>query len=171
MKKVRRVGMLILVSIALTSLISCCGGGGGGDSAATTPTLPEGYNWHNNDEFGYKIGYPESWTVVSQETMELGPGIEHAQMFEDPEHPAVFTVMVNSEYDIQGLQAMGARDVVINGREGYEAIIQPMQGSKMKIVAFVVGDRYYLISCFTLADLWGEYVATFDNAINSFVVE
>ena len=142
------------------------------------PTLPEGYNWYHNDEFGYKIAYPESWTVVPQETMGLGEGMEHAQTFEDPDTPSRIFVTVNSEYDIEGLKTLAGmgviisgRDVVINGREGYEAIMEPTAGLKMKIVAFLVNDKYYVLFCYTSVDLWDEYAATFDNAINSFVIE
>jgi len=142
------------------------------------PTLPEGYNWYHNDEFGYKIAYPESWTVVPQEQIGLGEGMEQCQIFQDPDTPNSINVTVNSEYDIEGLKTLAGmgviisgRDVVINGREGYEAIMEPAPVARMKIVAFVVNDKYYVIACFTSADLWDEYVATFDNAIDSFVIE
>ena len=42
---------------------------------------------------------------------------------------------------------------------------------KMKLVAFAVDDRYYVISCTNSAELFDEYVDMFDNAINSFVIE
>ena len=135
------------------------------------PALPEGYNWHHNDEFGYKIAYPENWTVVPKEEMILGEGIESAQQFREPDTPSTINVWIASEYDIAGLKAMGGKDVVINGREGYEVIMQPTAGARMKIVAFLANDKYYVTFCFTLADLWDEYAATFDNAINSFVIE
>jgi len=92
-------------------------------------------------------------------------------MFGDPDTANMISVLVSSEYDMEELKAKGAKKVVINDREGYEAIIQPMPPVKMKLVAFAVADRYYLISCTTSAELFDEYVDMFDNAINSFVIE
>jgi len=132
---------------------------------------PERYKWYHNDEFGYKIGYPENWTIVPKEEIVLGEGIEHAQFFTEPDTPSTILVSIRSEYDIEGLKAIGGKDVVINGREGYEVIIQPIPGVKQKIVAFVVNDKYYLITCSTSANLFDEYTATFDNVINLFVIE
>ena len=82
-----------------------------------------------------------------------------------------FSVCISSELDIEGLKSMEGKDVVINGREGYE-VISSSPRAVLRIVTFTVDDRYYQISCITTSeDLFDEYAATFDNAINSFVIE
>ena len=142
------------------------------------PTLPEGYSWHNNDEFGYKIAYPEGWTVVPGATEGLSGGMIHVQTFEEPDGPGMFSAIISTEYALAALKAQGGQDVVINGRNGYKVTSQITIGAgehtiirKMKTCAFVVNGKYYVIQGSYSGDLWDEYAATFDNAINSFVIE
>jgi hypothetical protein len=140
--------------------------------AVSEPTLPSGYKWYYDDEFKFGIGYPENWAVVPKEEIIITDEVTLGMaMFRDPDTSGMISVSVASEYDMEELKAKGAKKVVINGREGYEAIIQPMPPVKMKLVAFAVADRYYVISCTTSAELFDEYVDMFDNAINSFVIE
>jgi hypothetical protein len=68
---------------------------------------------------------------------------------------------------------MDGKDVVINGREGYDVTFEsPWEGVQSeRIVAFTVDDRYYVIKATALPDLFDEYANVFDNIINSFVIE
>jgi len=139
---------------------------------AAETTLPPGYTWYEDEEFKFKIAYPENWTIVPKEEITIiDEDTLGVAMFRDPDTTNMIFVSVLSEYDMEELKAIGAKKVVINGREGYEAIIQPMPPVKMKLIAFAVADRYYLISCTTSVELFDEYVDIFDNAINSFVIE
>ncbi len=139
---------------------------------APRPLLPEGHNWYYDDEFGYMISYPEDWTVVPKEDIApLGEGTESAQFFREPDTPSTILVSILSEFDIERFKDTGAKAIVINGREGYEVIMQPIPLAKERMVVFFVNDKYYLITCSTSVDLFDKYAATFDNAINSFVIE
>ena len=163
-----------LIAIIAIAIILLCPGLVATASATPTsePTLPSGYNWYYDDEFKFGIGYPEDWTVVPKEEITITDEVTlGVAMLRDPDTANMISVSVSSEYDMEELKAKGAKKVIINGREGYEAIIQPMPPVKMKLVAFAVADRYYVISCTTSAELFDEYVDTFDNAINSFVIE
>lgn len=147
-------------------------------SPTAEPVLSPGYAWYHDEEFGYKIAYPENWVkdvVISTD------GGDDGVIFSDPD-TGTSNVMVatTSEYDMEALKAgaEGGKEVVINGREGYEAILQPMPVVKMKLVVFTVGDKYYMISCTAPVEsldgsmsTFNETVDTFDNVINSFVIE
>lgn len=147
-------------------------------SPTTEPVLAPGYKWYHDEEFGYKIAYPENWVkdvVISTD------GGDDGVIFIDPD-TGTSNVMVatTSEYDMEALKAgaEGGKEVVINGRKGYEAILQPMSMVKMKLVVFTVGDKYYMISCTAPVEsldgsmsTFNETVDTFDNVINSFVIE
>ena len=39
---------------------------------AAESTLPPGYTWYEDEEFKFKIGYPEGWTVTPKEKIILG---------------------------------------------------------------------------------------------------
>lgn len=147
-------------------------------SPTTEPVLASGYVWYHSEEFGYKIAYPENWeknVVISTD------GGDDGVIFSDPD-TGTSNVMVAtmSEYDIDALKAEteGGEEVIINGRSGYAAILQPMSMLKMRLVVFDVGDRYYLIYCTAPVEpldgsmsTFDDTVDTFDNVINSFVIE
>jgi hypothetical protein len=138
---------------------------------ASEPKLPPGYTWYEDEEFNYKIGYPEDWTIVPKEEITITDEVTlGVAMFKDPDTPTMISVAVSSEYDMEKLKTRGAKKIVINDRVGYEAIIQPMPPVKMKLVAFPVADRYYIVFCTTSEELFDESVDMFDNAINSFVI-
>jgi len=141
-------------------------------SPTAEPVLSPGYAWYHDEEFGYKIAYPENWEKI--DVIPAGEGMEGAVSFRDPGTPTnTIGVTITSEYDMEALKAgaEGGKEVVINGREGYEAILQPMSMVKMKLVVFAVGDRYYVVSPTTSADSFDEQTEMIDNVINSFVIE
>jgi len=140
-------------------------------SSSTEPVLAPGYKWYHDEEFGYKIAYPENWEKNAATSTDSG---DDAVIFSDPD-TGTSNVMVGTslEYDMEALKAEteGGKEVVINGREGYEVIFQPMPPVKMKLVVFDVGNKYYMISCTAPTDTFNGTVDTFDNVINSFVIE
>ena len=162
-----------LIAIIAIAIVLLCPGlvATASTTPASEPTLPPGYTWYHDEEFSFKIGYPEDWTIVPTEEITLGEGILGIAHF-TPEIPGTtLQVWVLSEYDMEGFKAMGGKDVVINGREGYEVIFQPMPPVKIRQIVFEVDDRYYSIICSTTEELYDEYTEVFDNAINSFVIE
>jgi len=162
-KKKSIAGLVAIIAVIAIVSVGVYGGYVGNKA----PELAPGYEWYQDGEFGYKIGYPENWTVIPKENISLGEGIESAAMFKVPDTPTTISVQIASAYDMEGLKAGGGKRVVINGREGYEVITQPMPKVKQKIVAFAVDDKYYVISCSTSAELFDEYADTFNKAINS----
>ena len=139
---------------------------------AAEPTLPPGCTWYEDDEFKFKIGYPETWERMPEEQITCTEPTLHVTIFQEPDTPATITVEVcSSEFDIEGFKAKGAKDVVINGRDGYEVTIeQDFPPIKNRVFAFVVDDRVYRVHCMCKTDIFDEHEATFDNVINSFVI-
>lgn len=151
---------------------------------AAEPTLPPGYTWYEDEEFKFKIGYPEGWTVTPKEEIGLGESTMDgvnlrtvgAAMFQEPDTPNIIGVSVNSVSDVEKFKAlleseMGAKMVIINGKEGYDMTFQPIPIVKQRVVYFFVDERCYIISCSTAEELFDEYADIFDTAINSFVIE
>lgn len=167
------IGLIAIVAIVAVGM---CTGYAETTSATSEsePALAPGYKWYQDDEFRFKIAYPESWTVTPMEEKDLYRGLLGSVAFSDPNTPSIntFSVMISSEIN-ERLKSMEGKDVVINGREGYEVITSSISigGAVLRVVTFTVDDRYYQISCITSKDLFDEYAATFDNAINSFVIE
>ncbi len=148
---------------------------------AAESTLPPGYTWYEDEEFKFKIGYPEGWTVTPKEKIILGKSAMNginistvgAVIFTDT--PNMIFVSVNSVSDVEKLRAliseMGAKKVMINGREGYDMTLQPIPMVKQRAVYFFVDEMCYIISCSTTVELFDEYADIFDASINSFVIE
>jgi PGF-CTERM protein len=173
MKSGTIAGLIAIVAVVALGTVT---------TLAAEPTLPPGYTWYEGEEFKFKIGYPEGWTA--QEEIGLGEmtmdGINlstvGAAMFMEPDTPNIIGVSVNSVSDVEKLKAlleseMGAKKVIINGREGYDMTFQPMPIVKQRVVYFFVDEKCYIISCSTAVELFDEYADIFDNAINSFVIE
>jgi PGF-CTERM protein len=175
MKKKIIVGLIAIVAIVALGTVP---------TLAAEPTLPPGYTWYEDEEFKFKIGYPEGWTVTPKEEIGLGESTMNginlsavgAAMFMEPDTPSMIFVTVNSVSDVEKLKAlleseMGAKKVIINGREGYDMTLQPIPPVKQRVVYFFVDEMYYIISCSTAVELFDEYAAKFDTAIDSFVIE
>jgi len=168
-------GLIVIVAIVTLGTVPI---------VTAEPTLPPGYTWYEDEEFKFKIGYPEGWTVTPKEEIGFGESTMNgvnlrtvgAAMFQEPDTPNMIMVSVNSVSDAEKLKAlleseMGAKKVIINGREGYDMTFQPMPIVKQRVVYFFVDDRCYIISCSTAEELFDEYAVKFDTAINSFVIE
>jgi PGF-CTERM protein len=160
MKSKTIAGLIAIVAIVALGTVP---------TLAAEPTLPPGYTWYEDEEFKFKIGYPEGFEKGEG---VYGEGILGGVFFNEPDTPNIIAVTIlDSECNIEELKAMGAKEVVINGREGYDVIFQPIPIVKQRLVYFPVDERCYSISCSTAAELFDEYAAKFDIAINSFVIE
>jgi PGF-CTERM protein len=173
MKKKIIAGLIAIV--AIVAVVMCTGFAAIPQAIAVSePTLPSGYNWYYDDEFKFGIGYPEDWELVPEEEEPSGEGILGVAMFLEPGSRINFFLVAveDSECDIEKFKATSdyGEDVVINGREGYDAIREnPMV--KQRAVQFTVEDRCYGVSCNAATDLYDEYAEIFETAINSFVIE
>jgi len=168
-------------------------------------TLKPGYKWYQDDEFGFRIGYPKDW---EEENLGLGEGQEAGISFgsdaitpstDIPEAHVAVVVWSNSTsvrfWEKPGWVEHGGLEkgkemgmiskygnVTINGREGFEIVFDPFMtefGSKTpvmreRVVIFTVDDLDYVVMAYANTpegDLYSKYESTFDDVINSFVIE
>ncbi len=172
-------GALLVVSI-----------GGCGDESPITetgqpspPTDPvtSGYIQLYDYEFGYGLEYPEDWESQPVE----GEDVESVAMFTKPGTPTTLIVTIKlsnlsleeaREELREGLEGLGLtiieeREIVVNGREGYEVIYKPIAAVKMRQAIFIANGKTYMLVCSTAEPLYDEYEETFGHVINSFVIE
>jgi len=163
MKKKIIVGLIAIVAIVALGTVP---------TFAAEPTLPPGYTWYEDEEFKFKIGYPEGWTMPEGETT-YGEGLLGGAEFTPPGVPVTLQVLVASEFAMDAFKAMNGTTVMINGREGYDVThdFEFMVLMRIRQVAFAVEDRYYVITCTALAENYDDYADAFETAINSFVIE
>ncbi len=115
------------------------------------PTLEPGYEWYQNDEFGYKIAYPEDWgTSPSGSVFSTYPQ-EYTSIYGEEEHLSFYVeidVLVSSnqtesrfwEYGffigeeipigLEELKEQGRiieyKDITVNGKDGIEVVFDPI---------------------------------------------
>ncbi len=167
-------GSLLAVSIAFI-------GGCTGQSSTEEPVTP-GYIRVYDHEFGYGFEYPEDW----ESQLVEGEDVESVIMFTKPGTPTTLIVTVKlsnltsleevEEEFREALKGLGGiileeRQIVVNGRDGYEVIYKPFPGVKMRQVMFTTNGRSYMLVCSTAEVLYDENRDTFEHIINSFVIE
>ena len=67
--RVKSETIIGLIAIIALVAVAMCTGYAETTSATSEsePALAPGYKWYHDDEFNFKIGYPESWTVTPTE--------------------------------------------------------------------------------------------------------
>jgi len=153
-------------------------------SPPITPLTP-GYIWGYDDKLGYGFEYPEDWETQVIEVVD-GEDTESVEMFTKPGTPTTLIVTVKlsnltsleevkgeikEELNKLGMTILEEREVVVNGREGYEVIYKPIAAVKMRQVIFIANGKTYMLICSTAEPLYDEYEEIFDHAINSFVIK
>ncbi len=138
-----------------------------------------------DDKLGYGFEYPGGWEMEIPEVID-GEDIESVVMFTKPETPTTLNVIVKlsnltsleevKEEFREGLKGLGGtileeREVIVNGREGYEVIYKPIAAVKKRQVIFIANGKSYMLICSTAELLYDEYEETFSHVINSFVIE
>jgi len=176
------VGLIAIVAIVAVGVCT-----GYVETTSATPeselALAPGYKWYQDDEFSYKIGYPENWektTLLLQEGQEAGIGFMSDKQRPNGASEATILVTVFSdpkqarfweteEFKEQGMDVEHQK-VIINGREGDEVIFYPLGGMvKQRLIVFTLAsDLHYVVTVYTTIDLYDQYADTFDTAINSF---
>jgi len=159
---------IVIMLIASIIIISGCVEK---EEPITEPILAQSYKLYYNDEFNYKVSYPENWAIESQKL--ISPDELSRTSFEDPDSSSAFFVSIISEVsevDKEKMKALG-KEVVINERKGYK-VTQPLPsvGEKITIVGLEVDNKYYVIGCTTSTDLFDECSDTFNHIINSFEI-
>ena len=185
-------GISVLVALLAVS-ITFMGGCTGEPSppAPVPPTEPvtpgvlttQGYVY--DDKLGYGFEYPGGWEMEIPKVVD-GEDIESVAMFTKPGTPTTLSVIVKlsnltsleevKEEFREGLKGLGGtileeREVIVNGREGYEVIYKPIAAVKIRQVIFIANGKSYMLVCSTAEVLYDEYEETFNNVINSFVIK
>jgi len=153
-------------------------------SPSTTPVTPEHIRVYDY-KLGYGFEYPEDWETQVIEVVD-GEDIESTEMFTKPGTPTTLIATVKlsdltsleeiKEEFREGLKGLGGtileeREIVVDGREGYEVIYKPIATVKMRQVIFIANGKTYMLVCSTAEPLYDEYEEIFDHIINSFVIE
>jgi len=191
--KVRMI-LLIAVSLLVVSIAFTGGCTRQSDTGEPSPPVPptepvpgalstQGYVY--DEELGYGFEYPGGWEMQIPEVVD-GEDVESVVMFTKPGTPTTLSVIVRlsnltsleeaKEEFKEGLRKLGStileeREIVVNGREGYEVIYKPIAVVKMRQVIFLANGRAYTISYSTTEDLYDASEEIFDHVINSFVIE
>ena len=153
-------------------------------SPPTTPVTP-GYIRVYDYKLDYGFEYPEDWETQTPEVVD-GEDTESVEMFTKPETPTtlIATVKLSNLTSLEevkgeikedlnklGMTILEEREIVVNGREGYEVIYKPIAAVKMRQVIFIANGKSYMLVCSTAEPLYNEYEEIFDHVINSFVIE
>jgi len=153
----------------------------------TPPTEPvtPGYIQVYDHQLGYGFEYPEDWETQVIEVVDE-EDVESVAMFTKPGTPTTLIVTVKltnltsleevKEEFREGLKGLGGtileeKEIVVNGREGYEVIYKPIAVVKMRQVIFIANGKTYMLVCSTAEVLYDEYRDTFDNIVNSFIIK
>ena len=152
-------------------------------SPPTEPVTP-GYIQSYDHKLGYSVEYPENWEMQVPEVID-GEDIESVVMFTKPgtSTTLIVTVKLSNLTSLEevkeeikevlnklGRTILEEREVIVNGREGYEVIYKPIAAVKMRQVIFIANGKSYMLVCSTAEVLYDEYRDTFDNIVNSFVI-
>ena len=185
------LGVISVLVALLVASIAVMGGctresNSGEPSIPTPPTDPvtPGYIRDYDYKLGYGFEYPEDWESQVIEVVD-GEDVESVVMFTKPGTPTTLIVTVElsnlsleeiKEEFREGLEGLGLtileeREIVVNGREGYEVIYRPFPAVKMKQAMFIANGKSYMLVCSTAEDLYDEYEETFDHIIDSLAIE
>ncbi len=138
-----------------------------------------------DDKLGYGFEYPGGWEMQIPEVID-GEDTESVVMFTKPgtSTTLIVTVKLSNLTSLEegkreikealnklGRTILEEREVIVNGREGYEVIYKPIAAVKMRQVIFIANGKSYMLVCSTAELLYDEYEEIFNNVINSFVIE
>ncbi len=153
-------------------------------SPSTTPVTP-GYIRVYDYKLDFGFEYPEDWEMQIPEVVDE-EDVESVVMFTKPGTPTTLIVTVQfsnltsleevkgeikEELNKLGMTILEEREIVVNGRKGYEVIYKPIASVKMRQVIFIAKGRSYMLVCSTAEPLYDEYEEIFDHVINSFIIE
>jgi len=173
---------ILVVSIAFMS--GCTGEPSLLEPPPIEPVTPE-YIRVYDYKLDYGFEYPEDWETQGIEAVD-GEDVESVVMFTEPVTPTTLIVTVKlsnltsleevKEEFKEGLKGLGGtileeREIVVDGREGYEVIYKPIAAVKIRQVIFIADGKTYILVCSTAEPLYDEYEEIFDHIINSFIIE
>ena len=159
-------------------------------------TLKPGYKWYQDNNFNYRIGYPENWMIqevyqrisspdarkglessiwLMPESLDdgapnMGTIVLMVNVYSDPKQAKIWEDPNFENYKQQGAVSKYG-DITINDRKGYEVIMSPLPVVKNRVVVFTVGDLYYMVNAAVTEELLNKYESIFNDSISSFVIE
>jgi hypothetical protein len=181
--------LVALLAVSITFMGGCTRESGTGEPSPLEPPPTEpvtpGYIQSYDHKLGYGFEYPENWEMEIPEVID-GEAIESVLMFTKPGTSTTLIVTVKQS-NLTSLEEvkeeikevlnklvrtiLEEREIIVNGREGYEVIYKPIAAVKMRQVIFIANGKSYMLVCSTAELLYDEYEETFSHVINSFVIE
>lgn len=160
---------------------------------------PSAYQTYIDDEYKFKISYPEGWveiknvTPVEDQLACVMFGLQNCidkekegNLTEEEYELCFFThisviigTKVETVYPFRGLTdeekkkyEVKTRKITVNGREGEEVFMKNVADMNMteRVVVIPVGELVYAIYCTSTIEKYSEYECTFDYVINSFEI-
>ena len=181
--------LVALLAVSITFMGGCTRESGTGEPSPLEPPPTEpvtpGYIQSYDHKLGYGFEYPENWEMEIPEVID-GEDIESVLMFTKPgtSTTLIVTVKLSNLTSLEevkeeikevlnklGRTILEEREIIVNGREGYEVIYKPIAAVKMRQVIFIANGKSYMLVCSTAELLYDEYEETFSHVINSFVIE
>jgi hypothetical protein len=177
MKKLLLITGILLAGLVLVGGLAC---------AEEEEEAPSGWKTYWNEEHGFQLYYPEDWvqtyaagTVVAfvdPETDEFQENvnivIESCGDMSLEEYVAANTESLPQI--IPGASISNEKDIEVQGRKGHEWIVMAtVEGFNLKDkqVFFVASEKGYVLTLTASESTYSEYVDTFDEMVNSFVIE
>ncbi len=173
----RNVVIIALLALVVTTVtVACC------PATEGQPTLPSGYVWYHNDDFGCSVGHPEGWVMLMETASAVTIG--------DPGNKTDVAIGVESVSSNTTLEAyvMESKDgaiaagaiilsegpIEVNNRAGYELVLTLSNEEitvTMRAAIFIVDTTAYFIVCTANEEDYNTFKDTFDTIINSTVIE
>lgn len=181
MKKLPLTTGILLAGLLVLAGLAC-----GEEAEEEVEGPPSGWKSYHSDEHSFEIYYPGDWEKFYPAGAIVG--------FIDPEADEVqgnIQIMIascgdasleeyiaaNKESILQalpGASISNEKDIEVQGRKGHGRILRwTMEGFnlKQKHVVFVAHRKAYVFGCGALENKYSEYENTFDEVINSIVIE
>ena len=185
-----KIWVILLIAASLLAVSIAFMGGCTREPSLPTPSPPiepvtPGYIQSYDHKLGYGFEYPEDWEMQIPEVID-GEDVESVVMFTKPgtSTTLIVTVKLSNLTSLEevkeeikevlnklGRTILEEREIVVNGREGYEVIYKPIAAVKMRQVIFIANGKTYMLVCSTAEVLYDEYRDAFDHVINSFVIK
>jgi len=159
---------------------------GGFACAEETEGPPSGWKTYQNDEHGFQLYYPSDWEKIYPAGIIVGFRDPEADEFQENVVIVIESCggMSLEEYVAQNRQILLAaipeltisneKDIRVHGTKGHEWIgrwtLEDVN-LKQKQVMFVAHQKGYVLTCSASENTYGGYGYTFDEIINSFVIE
>ena len=180
MKKLLLIIGILLAVLLVAGGLACAGA----EKEVEGP--PSGWKTYHNDEHGFSLYYPKDWEKIYPAGAIIGFRDPEVDEFQENVVIVIEScgdmsleeyIAANKESVLQiipGANITDEKDIEVQGRKGHEWILRwTMEGFnlKQKQAIFVAHEKGYSLTCSALEGTYSEYANTFNEIINSFVIE